>query len=112
MINFFIIACLFRLVSQMLWRFIGLDGFADLYAIGISVFELAALTLAVFPPKKRPTAFQQSLLIFFGLCAAWDLYKYVFLDPYEVYMWDYINMFVSLAVTLISNKYVFKYLNR
>lgn len=112
MINFFLIACAFRLISQMLWRFIGTNGYAGLYAIGLAVFELAAIILVIFPPKQRPKKWQQGFLIYFGLCAMWDFVKYLWFDPYEVYFWDYANIFTSFIATLISNKYVFRYSNR
>lgn len=85
----------------MCWRFIGTDGTANVYAVGVAFFELSAIVMALFPPKKSPDTLHQSLLIFFGLCASWDFYKYLFLDPYGIYLFDYINTPINLFVSVV-----------
>jgi hypothetical protein len=96
-----VIACFLRLFTQM---------FANdtLYAIGIFGFELLAL---IYFYKQSEGLIKTMLLFFMGV-ASFDLIKYIFLNPYKIDYWEYINtiigilfIFVQYAKTLI-NRYI------
>lgn len=93
-----VIACFLRLFTQM---------FANetLYAIGIFGFELLAL---IYFYKQSEGLLKNTLLFFIGI-ATFDLIKYIFLNPYKIDIWEYLNtiigilfIFVQYAKTLIN----------
>jgi hypothetical protein len=100
MIRIFIISCYVRMITQGLWKFVDCD---RLYCVGVAFFEICAILLPFFPHK--PTKMQRAQLLFFAFCAMWDLFKYLFLDPYGIYLYDYMNVGVSLIMTLLTTKY-------
>ncbi len=105
MTRLFIIAAFIRIVTQMFWAFIGGP---VVYHMGMYVFELTAIAYGIFPPKKKPTRLQNALLIFFFLCAGWQVVKFLFLDPYGIYFSEYINAGISILITIAIDKYVFR----
>lgn len=92
-----LIACFIRLFTQM---------FANdtLYAIGIFSFELFVLIYiySVFEYK--------TLIMFFIGVASYDLFKYMFLKPNNIDVWEYINTIIGLLFIFV--KYVIKKSNR
>jgi hypothetical protein len=93
----------------MCWAFIGGP---VVYHLGGYFFELTAIAYAIFPPKKHPTRLQNALLIFFALCAGWQVIKFLFLDPYGIYFSEYINAGISIIITIAVEKYVFRRSNK
>jgi branched-subunit amino acid transport protein len=97
MMRLFIISCWIRLITQAGWKFLEYD---KPYSVGIAFFEASALGLALYG-KLRMTNWYRYQLSFFLFCALWDLFKYLFLDPYGMYLGDYINVGISAIVTII-----------
>lgn len=92
-----LIACFIRLFTQM---------FANdtLYAIGIFAFELIAL-IYIYSQSEYKT-----LIMFFIGVASYDLFKYIFLKPNGIDVWEYINTIIGLLFIFV--KYVIKKSNR
>lgn len=109
MTRVFIIAGFVRIATQMAWPFMGGPA---VYHMGMYLFELTAIAYAIFPPRERPARLQNALLIFFALCAMWQVCKYLFLDPYGIYVSEYVNALISVAVTIAVERHVFRSNNK
>jgi|SRR5690606_13115784 len=89
--NIILIACFIRLLTQM---------FANetLYAIGIFSFELLALIYAY----KTTEGIYKTLFLFFIGIASYDLFKYLFLNPYGIDLWEYLNTIIGILLIALS----------
>lgn len=90
-------AIFIRIITQLSCDFIT-NPIAEglVYAIGVAYFELAALYVFTRVISKDDSIINFAL----GLCA-FDLFKFIFLDPFKVNYFDYLNVVMGAIFVVV-----------
>jgi len=92
-----ILACIFRILSQRYWEV--LDN-PFIFYLGLATFELVALIS--FRSQMRDF---RLFVDFFIVSVLFDLFKYVYLQPYKVSYNEDLTFIIGLVVILIEYAY-------